>query len=145
MKNKDLERVRNYFKKNKLIKLVYLYGSQAREETTKDSDIDLAILVEEKNKKNISSDIQLKAMSDLEQLLDREIEVQNLNVCKTTFAYRVISEGKIIYERSENERVEFEEEVIRNYFDMKPFLEEFSEQIAYLARTGQINARPFSY
>lgn len=143
MDRKDLKKIKNYFSKQPAVKLVYLYGSQASGSAKKESDIDLAILVDEKKADAFKT--QLEAMSDLSSLLNKEVEVQNLNICKTTFSYRVICEGKVIYARDEQERIDFELEVMRNYFDMKPFLDEFGEQIAFLARSGRINDRPFTY
>lgn len=135
--------VKKYFSDKPYVAVVYLYGSFAKGEEKKDSDIDLAILVDEKMAD--SSDVQIKTMSDLGLSLHKEVEAQNLNICKITFAYRVISEGKIIYQRSEEERIDFELSVMRNYFDMGPFLAEYGEQIANLARSGQINAGSFAY
>ena len=70
--------------------------------------------------------------------LGKEVEVQNLNICTTTFAYRVISEGKIIYQRNDTVRSAFEEAVMRNYFDLQPFLDEYSLYLRERARRGLI-------
>lgn len=143
MKTKDSKLIQDYFSKQPAVLLVYLYGSQAKETARYDSDIDLAVFVDEK--KANSSEIQLRAMTDLSVKLEKEVEVQDLNICKTTFAYRVISEGKILFQRTEQIRVHFEVEVMRNYFDLKPFLTEYDEQLARLARGGDIGARPFTH
>lgn len=137
-----INKIKSYFSQKPKVVAVYLYGSFTKGTAREDSDIDLAILAE---KSSISSDLQIEAMSDLGLILGKEVEVQNLNICKTTFAYRVISEGKIIYEKNPKQRVIFETEIMRRYFDMRPLLDEFSEQITSLARSGRINARPFSY
>lgn len=143
MRAGEIEKIKEYFAKNKAVVLVYLYGSYATDEAKKDSDIDLAVLVDEKM--GDAFDIQLQAIGELSSLLKKEVEVQNLNICKTTFAYRVLYEGKIIYQRSEKERVDFEFKLMRDYFDMRPFLAEYSKRIASLAREGKIGARPFTY
>ncbi|MBI4130005.1 nucleotidyltransferase domain-containing protein [Candidatus Roizmanbacteria bacterium] len=140
---KDVQIIKNYFSTIAAVELVYLYGSQAKDTATKDSDVDLAVLVDEK--KADSLDVQLKAMSDLGSKLKREVEVQNLNVCSITFIYRVISEGKIVFQSNKQKRVDYEVIVMRNYFDLQPFLREYSEQLARLARGGDIGARPFAH
>jgi len=66
------------------------------DEDIKDSDIDLGVYVD---KKREDIDIQLTAMNELSTILHKEVEVQILNNCSITFAYRVISEGKIIFQK----------------------------------------------
>lgn len=60
MKAYDIKKIKEYFAKVKAVKLVYLYGSYAAGKAKEDSDIDLAVLVDEK--KADSLDVQLRAM-----------------------------------------------------------------------------------
>lgn len=143
MKDKGIKKIRAYFQKIPAVVLVYVYGSQAKRQARKDSDIDIAILVDE-NKADYFK-IRLKAMVYLPSILKRDVDVKDLNSSPTTFSYRVISEGIVIYEKNRKKRVDFETRLMRDYFDMRPFLEEYSKQIASLARSGKISARPFSY
>lgn len=142
MKTGDIQVIKDYFSKKAGVELVYLYGSQAKKTAREDSDIDLAMYVtEDKNDLHL----QLAAMSDLSTLLQKEVEIQVLNDCSITFVYRVISEGKTLFEKDENARVVFEEKVMRDYFDLKPFLDEYYTQLTRLARGGVIGARPFTH
>lgn len=136
MKNKDLQKIKNYFAKIKAVKLVYLYGSQATNQAKSDSDIDLAILVDEK--KGDSLDIQLQAMADLPSMLGKAVEVQNLLAVDVVFAHRVITEAELILARDKDEKVAYETYILRQYFDLKPFYDEFYATLAERARRGLI-------
>ena len=57
------------------------------------------------------------------------------------FAYRVISEGKLLLGLDSPKIVEFEEKVLRVYFDMKPFFDEYFASIHEIAKKGELNVR----
>lgn len=132
MNKKEIRSIRNYFSKIPAIVLVYLYGSQAVGEAKNESDIDLAILVDEA--KADAFDLQFKAMSDLGRNINKEIEVQNLHAVDISFAHRVITEGKLIHSKNIKDKVEYETYVLRQYFDLKPLLDEFYSYLRERAR-----------
>lgn len=134
--------IKDYFS-TKLVIAVYLYGSQARDTATAESDIDIALLINEKSP--MVNDIQLTAMSELSIILDKKVEVQVLQKCSTSFSFRVISEGIILVSHNESARIAFEEETMKHYFDLLPFNEEYNKQLALLARGGGIGDRPFAH
>ena len=105
MKKVISEKIGKYFSKIKAVKLVYLYGSQARNDAKENSDIDLAVLFDDS--KGDSLKIQIESASLLEDLLNKKIEVQNLNVIDIVFAYRVISEGKLLYAKDQIYKVRY--------------------------------------
>lgn len=136
MEGRDIKKIKNYFRQNPVVMLVYLYGSQAKGESKEDSDIDLAILVDEA--KADSLEVQLKAISDLGRISYKEIEVQNLHAVDISFAHRVITEGKLIHSKNIKDKVEYETYVLRQYFDLKPLLDEFYSYLRERARRGLI-------
>lgn len=131
-----LSRMRNYFTKQPLVLLAYLYGSYAKGSEREDSDIDVAILVDEK--KGNSLTVQLDATADLSKLLGREVEVQNLGAVDVAFAHRVLSEGKLIFARSIDYKIAYETYILRQYFDLKPFYDAFYETLGERAKRGLI-------
>ncbi|MCR4263664.1 MAG: nucleotidyltransferase domain-containing protein, partial [Candidatus Roizmanbacteria bacterium] len=124
LNKQQIATIKDYFSTKPVI-AVYLYGSQAKNSETEESDIDLAILVDEKSK--MAEDIQLVVMSELSIILDKKVEVQVLNICSTSFSYRVISEGIILVSHNESVRIAFEEEIMKHYFDLLPFNEEYNK------------------
>lgn len=124
----------DYFKDKPEVAVVYLYGSQARGDARPDSDIDLAVLV--MDKKNL-----YHYDSDLSKLTGKDFEIQDLQACRVDFAHRVICEGEILLSNNEKSRILFEEKTIRNYFDIKPFLDEYYKSVSRIAKKGELHVR----
>ena len=56
---------------------------------------------------------------------DDKVDVLLLNDAPLDLAYKAISEGVLVFERSREERVRYEEWVLRMYLDFKPSLERY--------------------
>lgn len=124
----------NYFAGKPEVAAVYLYGSQARGDARPDSDIDLGVLmVDKKNFYHYDS--------DLSGLTKREVEAQDLDECQVDFAHRVLCEGNLLLSNNEKARVDFEEKIFRNYFDIKPFLDEYYKSLSEIAKRGELHVR----
>lgn len=138
---KLLEKINKYFSEKKEVAVVYLYGSYAKGEERADSDIDLALLID--NRKSFKGfDIpQTRYTYDLEKLTGKKVEVQDLYKAPMDFAYRVISEGKILSGFDSLKRVEFEEKVLRIYFDIKPSINEYFKYLSDIAKKGDLGVR----
>ena len=139
----DLIKIKKYFQQKSGIAAVYLYGSFARGEAKKNSDIDLGIVFSEK--KEETGLPQVIFSNELTKILKRKVEIQDLDSCSLTFSYRVIGEGKVLIGKEETERMEFEASVMRRYFDLQNFYQEYEKQIANLAGEGVLDARPFAH
>lgn len=137
----DKNKITSYFADKKEVAAVYLYGSQARGDAGKDSDIDLGILLASKTKQLGLDSPQFSAPFDLEKLLDKKVEVQDLEVCEVDFAHRVLTEGKLLVSNNEKARIAFEERVFQTYFDLKPALEEYFKHLSEIARRGELGVR----
>lgn len=136
LNKKLLEKIKAYFASQEDILLVYLYGSQAKGTAKVSSDIDLAILTKKNGRDPF--DIQIDAMDELVKITKREVEVQNLRSVEISFAHRVISEGKLLFARSLEDKVSYETYVLRTYFDLKPLYKEFYTVLEQRARLGII-------
>ena len=137
IKLQDLTKIKKYFSKKRRVVAVYLYGSFARGEAKKDSDIDLGIVF---SKKPFSLP-QLVFSDELTEILKRKVEIQDLDVCRIDFAHRVLSEGKLIYSGDEKRRIEFEEKVFRVFFDLKPSFDQYYYHLSQMAKKGEIGVR----
>lgn len=139
MNKARIQKIQQYFSQQPAVKLAYLYGSQARGEARKNSDIDLAVLFDEQDKNLNTFKSQGQFLMDLSSLLDKKVDVQNLNAVDMQFAYRVISEGKLIYNKNDdNARVDYEFYVTRQYFDLKPLYDEYFSLLEERARQGLV-------
>ena len=102
------------------VRLVYLFGSQVSGTTGPLSDIDLAVLLA-REASAIHVFAQLEHLFSL-ALEGQAVDVVILNQAPIELAYAVIAQGRIIYQRSIAERVEYEAEVMSRYGDFLPFL-----------------------
>jgi len=107
--------------------LAYLFGSQVDDATGPLSDIDLAILFEDKED-------SLAARSKLAYALGRalkfnSIDIVSLRETQIELAYAIISQGICIYQMDLVTRVEFEAQVLSKYGDYLPVLRAQRNQI----------------
>jgi len=107
----------------KEIVIAYLFGSRARGDYTAESDVDFAILISESFKDPYDF---VRLVGDLATTLgleDKKINLIVLNDASLELASKVISEGKVIFERDSEKRVEFEVRILKAYLDFKPLLD----------------------
>ncbi|CCO09150.1 type VII toxin-antitoxin system MntA family adenylyltransferase antitoxin [Desulforamulus hydrothermalis] len=91
--------------------LIILFGSAADGRLMADSDIDIAFLSEQK-----FSDYEVFLTGQgLADLLNRDIDLVDLEKASTVFQARVLSTGKIIYSKDENKRMFFYMLVYKKY------------------------------
>jgi hypothetical protein len=118
---KSIERIA---KKYRII-LVYLFGSKARNTDSKISDIDIAVLLEN-NEEDDLKDLILALIFEFSKLFKSDkIDLLLLNRASLAIQYRVISEGKILYQINSELRCNYEEKVVKLYLDFKKFEEEY--------------------
>jgi predicted nucleotidyltransferase len=132
----ETAKIKGFFKKQKNIIVAYLYGSYSRGEAGLRSDLDLAVLTKYKD---LFSGENTALMLGRE--INKKVEIANLNICSVDFAYRVVSEGKIVYVADEKRRIDFEESVLRDYFDLKPSIDEYYKYLGKIARKGDLHVR----
>ena len=116
----SLETIKNLndlFLKYPKVKLVYFFGSQAKNEAGPLSDYDFAFYLEEKDTKKLF-DLKLDLISNLSQILKtNKIDVVILNEIESPeLKYNIIKEGKLIYE-IEPFRLLIEPRILNDYFD----------------------------
>lgn len=140
LKKEILNKIIGYFSKKSEIAAVYLFGSFARGDARSLSDIDLGIVFRKKTQKAFALP-EIKMANELGNLLEREVEIQDLLLCRIDFAHRVISAGRLIYSGDEKARVEFEEKILRDFFDLKPMLDEYYSYLSQMAGRGELDAR----
>ena len=119
------EKLNKVFQSYPQIKLVYLFGSQAKGEVGPLSDYDFAVYFDEKDPKNMF-DIKLKLMDQLSRVLGTdEVEIAILNLSEMPeFKFNVIKEGDLICEE-EPFRAMVEPKILNEYFDFKLLLDRY--------------------
>ena len=109
--------------------VVYLFGSQAQGTAHFDSDIDIGVvfldptpLFDYKKYSKIYQ-ILFEFFSDLFRSGMRIIDIVPLQIAPYSLRFEAIVPGKILYQSSPIFRADFEEQVIKMYFDFRPMVE----------------------
>ena len=127
--SEKFESIREYLKKifeeRPEVELAYLYGSVARGEANKLSDIDLAVYLE---KGCDSGSVRMELVSEIASLID-DFDLVILNEARPLMAYNIVKDGIILFEESPTMKAEIESNIVRRYLDMKPYLLRHAEEM----------------
>ena len=105
----------NYLENDKDISLTYLFGSFASEKERKLSDVDIAVLLKEGIE---PLEKQLNLLSEITFILKTdEVDLVILNRAPISLQYTIISEGKLLVNREDKLRRDYEEKVSQHYLD----------------------------
>jgi len=109
--------------------LVYLFGSRACGQANERSDYDFAVLLSPNLSKEERFELRLQLIGLFSQLTKKNVDVVVFNdLASLFFQYVIIREGALLYQKSEEERIEFEERLLSRYFDFEPFLDQYNRQ-----------------
>ncbi len=101
--------------KNRVV-LLYLFGSVARGTSHKESDVDIAVLFNNKIRRNQYLQLESRLIEFFANFYsDKEINVVNLNISSPLLKQAAVLEGKLLYKRSDTDRIFFEINTLREY------------------------------
>jgi len=105
------------------IVFAYLFGSRVKNYCNKRSDWDLAVCFSEPPE-NFGDWPAFELEAELSRAVESTVQVIILNkrLPPPVFGFQIISEGVILIERDENLRLEFENRILRQYYDWQYFL-----------------------
>lgn len=111
----------------------YLFGSQVSKTVNQQSDIDIAVYLDKKLNTQQRFAQRLGLINNLSRALKTDkIDLVVINDLEAVyFKYVIIKEGKLLYQQNILERCELEGRIMSEYFDFKPFLDEYNKR--YLA------------
>ncbi|MDI6751724.1 MAG: nucleotidyltransferase domain-containing protein [bacterium] len=89
--NIELTSLTDYFEKKKDVFACYLFGSMAKDKASCDSDVDIAVLLKEENRR-----LEFTIWQDLENIFKREVDVVILNRAPAVLSWSIIRKGKPI-------------------------------------------------
>ncbi len=115
------EKIQKLFKKNAVI-LAYLFGSHAQMAATQSSDVDIALLFKNSLTKRERFDKKCFLSHELSKIYKTTVDLVILNdTTSSFFKYVIIKEGRMLFEKSDDIRILFEEETLSSYFDFETF------------------------
>jgi len=90
------------------IQAIYLFGSAAKNQLRPDSDIDIAVLLPYQIAKNNENLFMTPLRHELENEVQRDVDLINLRQVSTVFQYIIVNSGEIIHCADKVERHTFE-------------------------------------
>lgn len=126
------------------IQAAYVFGSTATGRARRDSDVDVAVLLARPVRPDRGLTYRLKLIADLGSALRRsDVDVVILNDAPPLLAHRVLSHGKLVFERSASARVGFRASAFPGqdrglYADVIPMFETHIRYLKQHAREGRI-------
>jgi predicted nucleotidyltransferase len=102
---------------NAPVLLLYLHGSHARGTQAPLSDIDLAVLLEPEHEQDYQ--LQGDLLMALQEACGRdEVDLVILNTAGSIICDRVVRHGRLLYARSEAQRLVFEADALKRAMDL---------------------------
>lgn len=123
----DIKAVSAYLSRRPDVVVAYLFGSEARDQASHLSDVDIAVLLDPGLTLEESVERQLQMLIDLGELAEREAQITILNRASPVLAFQAIKDGILLHERDRTERVAFEVHTMKTYFDGRSMREFHSE------------------
>jgi len=125
MEREKIEKaVRKALEGREEILVAYLYGSMSRGQETRESDVDVGVLLKHTYKPPPMYEAKLSLK--LEERLGKETEVRVLNQKNITFQHQVLKHSKPLLIRDDRERIIFETTTYSRYLDYKPYFIEYN-------------------
>ncbi len=120
--DKLLERARQ----DKEVLTVFLYGSSARHEQGKDSDVDICLVLV--SNQNLSKEIFL-SRKRLDYLKEFSFDIQIFQQLPLYIRHRVLKEAKILFVRDEELLYELAVRTIKSFEDFKHIYYSYLEEV----------------
>jgi len=99
----------------------FVFGSTARAEARPDSDLDVAVFLDQATAKTSCGDFHVAFLTELLQCLGRnDVDLVILNQAPIVLRHRVLRDGRLVFSRNEARRVAFTVDTLQRYVDTAP-------------------------
>ena len=116
----DLNKLREFFVKQKNVRLAYLFGSHGKGNAGSLSDIDIAVLLDKKLTKEDRQKLQLELIGEISSILRTDrIDLVVMNDSPIDLNYEIIKHGKILHMKDSGEKVDMESMILSRYLDRR--------------------------
>lgn len=119
----------------------YLFGSRATGNAYEDSDYDIGCLFKKYDPKHHNIDFIVALQMELEEALaPMAVDLLLLDSAPIVLRYEVISGGIVLFCEGDDFRTDFEDMVLRDYLDFKPFLDQYDREVLEAIQGGHFFA-----
>ena len=134
-----IDTLQAYFSNQKDVVVAYLYGSQARRQSTPLSDVDIAVLLADSLTSQQRFERRLTLITELIELVKiNQVDVVILNDTPLPLNYRILRDGILLHSTNEARRIMHTATTISQYLDFLPVLKRHEEAILEKARKGEL-------
>jgi len=121
-----IQALEDLFRSAEDVVLAYLFGSRSEGRERPDSDWDIALVGDGA----IAYERRFELEREARQLLDgAEVQIVPMQSAPIELRFRVVAAGLLLYERSIEERVEWEANTMSRYYDALPALRCWREEL----------------
>jgi len=137
--DEDIKKIVRYFKGTNEVSALYIFGSFGKGKKTNESDIDIAVLIDESKLKR-KDDVLLreKYYAASPTFSMRPVDIVILNTAPPFLKYQVLKTGRILFDRNRRLRIRFTEKAITEYLDYKPIEDIYLKAVARRFREKRI-------
>ncbi|MEW6740889.1 MAG: nucleotidyltransferase domain-containing protein [Nitrospirota bacterium] len=138
----DIGRIIDYFKGRDEVSALYIFGSAANGKETAESDIDIAVLINDRKRgRKTYESLKKTYYSASPKFSLRPIDIVVLNTAPPFLKHRIIKTGKVLFDRNRRLRVRFTTQAIIEYLDFKPIEDFFAKAVAKRFRNTTVAKR----
>jgi len=101
------------------IVFAYLFGSQAKGQSTTISDVDLAVFIDRRISRSERFDIRLRLTNDLSAIAGTKVDLIVMNDIPIQLAYEIIKYSKAILCKDRDAMIDAEIEILSKYLDRR--------------------------
>ncbi len=135
----DIKKIMGYFRSRKEVSALYLFGSSVKGNGTYDSDIDIAVLIDDRRLKSRNYDNVKKEYYRASPTFSlRPVDIVILNTASPYLKHRILKTGEILFDRNRKLRINFTTKVILEYIDFRPIEEIFNRAVANRFRRSSV-------
>ncbi len=115
----------NFLNDLNYVNFAFIFGSFIHNKMSYASDVDFALYFTKSPTALEIGEIVL----GLEKIINNKVDIVSLNdlyISNPGLAYKIISEGKLLFSKDKHIFTEFKKSVILHYLDFKPIIEKFN-------------------
>jgi predicted nucleotidyltransferase len=129
--DEDVNRIIRYFKAAEEVLALYIFGSFGKGRKTKESDIDVAVLIDESRLKKKGFELlKRKYYAASPTFSMRPVDIVILNIAPPFLKHQVLKTDRILFDRDRKFRVKFIGRAITEYLDYKPIEDIYLKAVA---------------
>ena len=117
----DIKRIIGFFRDREEVSALYIFGSAAKGKGTNESDIDVAVLINDRKRGKQTFESLRKTYYGISpKLSSRPLDIVILNTAPPFLKYRIIRTGEVLFDKNRKLRVRFKANALIEYFDYQP-------------------------